>query len=120
MIELESLTKITRNDFEEKIKNMNINSICLCGSMRYEMEMRSIGYLIENKYGIAAFIPFSDPMHMIEINEDNLDRSHRTKIERSDAVLIIDIDGYMGTSTRKEIAYAYSIHKPVIYLSNYI
>lgn len=122
MIEMETLTEeiTVKDDFDEKIKGMGINSICICGSMKFENEMLSIGYLIENRYAIAVFLPFSDPLHKVPVNKDNLDIVHKTKIERSDAVLVVDINEYIGTSTRKEIAYAYNIHKPVIYLSNYI
>ncbi len=122
MIEIEALTEEIKikDDFDEKIKDMGINSICICGSMRFANEILSIGFLIENKYAIAVFPPFADPLHKVPINENNLNISHRTKIERSDAILVVDINGYIGASMRKEIAYAYNIHKPVIYLSNYI
>lgn len=46
-----------------------------------------------------------------------LGRVHFQKIRMSDEVYIVDPDGYVGESTRREIAYAESLGKPVRYLS---
>ncbi len=42
---------------------------------------------------------------------------HLDKINISDGIFVIDVDGYIGDSTRKEIAYAKSKGKFVKYLS---
>ncbi len=36
----------------------------------------------------------------------------------ADEIFVIDVDGYIGTSTKSEIEYAQSLGKPVRYLSN--
>jgi hypothetical protein len=46
-----------------------------------------------------------------------LDDLHKRKIDLADRVLVIDVDGYVGESTRGEIAYAEQHGKPVSYLS---
>lgn len=38
------------------------------------------------------------------------------KIDISDEVVILNIDGYIGESTRSELEYAQSIGKPIKYL----
>ena len=42
---------------------------------------------------------------------------HLQKIRMADEVYIVDPGGYVGESTRREIAYAESLGKPVRYLS---
>jgi hypothetical protein len=42
---------------------------------------------------------------------------HLQKIRMADEVYMVDPSGYVGESTRREIAYAESLGKPVRYLS---
>lgn len=42
---------------------------------------------------------------------------HMRKIEASDAVFVLDVGGYVGESTKKEIALAGALGKEVLYLS---
>lgn len=44
-----------------------------------------------------------------------LDKIHRKKIDISDAIYVVNINGYIGESTRKEIEYANNNGKEVIY-----
>ncbi len=46
-----------------------------------------------------------------------LDDMHKRKIDMADEIYVIDVDGYVGESTRSEIAYARWHGKPVRYLS---
>ncbi len=45
-----------------------------------------------------------------------LDVLHYQKIEMSDLVFVINVDGYIGESTRREIEYAHACEKTVKYL----
>jgi hypothetical protein len=45
-----------------------------------------------------------------------LDVTHRKKIDLSDAIYVINVNGYIGDSTFNEIKYAKSKGKEVIYL----
>lgn len=42
-----------------------------------------------------------------------LDRLHFAKIDRSDAIYVINVGGYVGSSTKREIAYARAHGKAV-------
>ena len=44
-----------------------------------------------------------------------LSDAHLRKIELSDAVYVVDIGGYTGTSVRREVEYALALGKQVIY-----
>lgn len=46
-----------------------------------------------------------------------LDEVHLMKILNSDAIFVLDLDGYIGSSTAREIAFAKSKGKDIYYLS---
>jgi hypothetical protein len=48
--------------------------------------------------------------------KQNLDRLHFDKIAMSDAIFVMNVGGYIGLSTRREIEYAKSLGKHVDYL----
>ena len=45
-----------------------------------------------------------------------LDDMHKRKIDMADEIFVINVGGYIGSSTRSEIAYAVAAGKPVHYL----
>ena len=48
--------------------------------------------------------------------KEMLDDMHKRKIDMADEVYIINVGGYIGSSTRSEIEYAEAQGKPVHYL----
>ena len=46
--------------------------------------------------------------------------AHFKRIELSDAILVIDIDNYIGNSTNLEIEYARKLEKEIIYYTDLI
>ena len=48
-----------------------------------------------------------------------LENAHYSKIELSDAIYVVDIQGYIGNQVSKEIAFAKSKGKKVIFHSAY-
>ena len=50
--------------------------------------------------------------------KDVLDELHLRKIDLADSLFIVNLDGYIGESTRKEIEYAKSLNKPITYLED--
>ncbi len=47
-----------------------------------------------------------------------LDDMHKRKIDMADEIYVINVGGYIGDSTRSEIAYAKAAGKPVRYLED--
>ena len=43
---------------------------------------------------------------------------HKEKIKISDAILVVNVDNYIGNSTKKEIKYAKSLNKEIIYYTD--
>ena len=51
--------------------------------------------------------------------KDRLDELHKIKIDISDRIFVIGVDGYIGESTRGEIAYAQAKGLPVDYYTEF-
>ena len=89
----------------------------LCGSMRFEKEMRKVAYDLETKkgynvlqcsYTVAGIQPTATEIEALE-------RAHCRKIDISDGIYVLNIQGYIGESVRKEIDYARRNGKEIIY-----
>jgi len=99
--------------------------VCLCGSTRF-MDAFQSANLTETIAGkIVLSIGCntksdSDLIALGELTEEDkaaLDELHKRKIDLADEVLVLNVDGYIGESTRSEIEYAVQHAKPVRYLN---
>lgn len=95
--------------------------VCLCGSTKfvkfYDQEMLRL--TLEGKIVLTIGThneklarKYADDF---EGKKDMLDELHKRKIDLADRILVLNIGGYIGDSTRSEIEYANSIGKPVEY-----
>lgn len=96
---------------------MEIKVITICGSMRYSKEMMKIAEELELKEGYAVIqcVYNIDGQRYEGVDASILDKIHRKKIDISDAIYVVNIDRYIGNSTRNEIEYAKNNGKEVIY-----
>lgn len=97
--------------------------VCLCGSTKFKDEFREANkrLTIEGKIVLSVgFFGHVDgwPDEATHENKNSLDELHKRKIDLADRVLVINVDGYIGDSTRSEIEYAYSHGVPVDYLED--
>lgn len=99
---------------------MNIKVITICESMRYSKEMMKIAEELEikNGYAVIQCIYNVDGLKYEGLDANILDKIHRKKIDISDAIYVVNIDGYIGDSTKREIEYALSNGKEVMYYEN--
>ena len=99
--------------------------ITLCGSTRFEAEFAEVNQRLTMEGCVVISLGmFSLPdLPDYDWTADSSDltgrlgRVHFQKIRMADEVYIVDPGGYVGESTRREIAYAESLGKPVRYLS---
>ena len=99
--------------------------ITLCGSTRFEAQFMEVNRrLTMDGCVVISLGMFSLPdLPGYDWSADSSDlrerlgRLHLQKIRMADEVYIVDPAGYVGESTRREIAYAESLGKPVRYLS---
>ena len=54
----------------------------------------------------------------LEDTKQMLDDMHKRKIDMADEVFVINVNGYIGSSTRSEIEYALKTGKKVNYLES--
>ncbi|WP_433734898.1 hypothetical protein ACQP0C_41740 (plasmid) [Nocardia sp. CA-129566] len=92
--------------------------IALCGSMRFFPQMLDVA--AEQTVAGRIVVP---PFKTVPADQQDsplkarLDELHRHKIEMADHVLVVtDVTGYIGESTRNEIEYAQATGKPVTVL----
>ena len=93
--------------------------VCLCGSTRFKQYYLNA----QRSETLAGRIVLSVGLfgHEESIDMDGpikamLDELHLRKIDLADEVLVLNPGGYIGTSTRREIAYAEKLGKRVRYL----
>lgn len=96
---------------------MEIKVITICGSMKYSKEMMKIAEKLEleDGYAVIQCVYNVDGQKYKGIDASILDKIHRKKIDISDAIYVVNIDGYIGNSTRNEIEYAKENGKEIIY-----
>ena len=96
--------------------------ICLCGSTRFMQQFFEAGW----EFTLRGYIVLSVGVckhaehHGAEAPgqevADRLDELHLRKIDLADGVFILNVGGYIGEPTRKEIQYAEKHNKPIEYL----
>ena len=96
----------------------DIKVITICGSMKFSKEMMQIAEELELKEGYAVIqcVYNIDGQRYEGLDAEMLDRIHRRKIDISDAIYVVNIEGYIGSSTKKEIEYAKSLGKEILSL----
>ncbi|MEG1851062.1 MAG: hypothetical protein RR228_03610 [Bacilli bacterium] len=96
---------------------MEIKVITICGSMRYSKEMMKISEELEikNSYAVIQCVYNIDGLNYEGVDASILDKIHKKKIDISDAIYVVNIDGYIGNGTKNEIEYAINNGKEVIY-----
>lgn len=95
--------------------------ITICGSFKYKDDMVSIAekLCLEGNCVLSPLYPICDKKYS-DNEKKMLGKIHFERIKISDAILVVDIDGYIGDATNKEIEFAKSLDKEIIYYSNLI
>jgi len=100
--------------------------ICLCGSSRFIESFAVLAWELEKAGNITVGLHYLPPSYSREHIPDHLaeyegiakqmDELHLRKIDLADEVFVININGYIGESTSREIDYATKLGKPIKYL----
>ena len=94
--------------------------ITLCGSTRFKeqfLEAQKRLTLAGNiVISVGLFGHSGDDEVWTEGTKEMLDDMHKRKIDMADGIYVINVDGYIGQSTRSEIEYARSQGKTVEFL----
>ena len=95
--------------------------VCLCGSTRFKQAFIDANFQETKKGNIVLTVGWfshSDAEIYYPTPAEKLafDELHKRKIDLADEVFIINVDGYIGESTKSEIEYAKKHGKPIRFL----
>lgn len=97
--------------------------VCLIGSSRFFQQFQEANYqeTMDGKIVLSlGFYPHSNVHHESQgctpEQKIKLDELHKRKIEMADEVLVLNVDGYIGDSTKSELLHALRLSKKVRYL----
>lgn len=100
--------------------------VVLCGSTRFYDAFQQANYDLTMNGSIVLSVGFyphatAEHGHGEGVGHDSeqkagLDELHKRKIDLADRVMVLNVGGYIGESTRSEIEYADRLGKPIVYL----
>ncbi len=105
----------------KKVYGMKI--ITVCGSLSFQKEMMEIAEKLELS-GNCVIVPIypvrADKADYTDQEIEMFDNMHREKIKMADAILVVNVNHYIGSSTKNEIAFAQSLNKEILYYTDLI
>jgi hypothetical protein len=116
---------LDRGVVDSKIPPDRPRIVCLCGSTRFYDAFQKANYdetmagRIVLSVGFYPHTPGAN--HGEGVGHDSaekvaLDELHKRKIDLADEVLVLNVGGYVGSSTKSEIDYAIEHKKPIRWL----
>jgi len=100
----------------------NYKIITLCGSTKFKDEFiaQQKRLTLEGNIVISVglFGHSGDDEEWTEHTKPMLDDMHKRKIDLADEIFVINVGGYIGSSTRSEIDYAVHTNKALKYLES--
>ena len=96
--------------------------ITLCGSLKFQKEMMTVAekMALEGYCILTPVYPVSEDIERTKEQLIKLKEAHFKRIELSDAILVVNINNYIGESTNLEIDYAKKLGKEIIYYTDLI
>ena len=100
---------------ERRLRFEKYKIITLCGSTKFKDE-----FIAEQKrltlegnivISVGLFGHSGDEEVWTKVTKVMLDDMHKRKIDLADEIFVINVGGYIGSSTRSEIEYAYQRRK---------
>ena len=95
--------------------------ITLCGSSKFKDEILDSAKKLTLDGHIVlmpCIFEHADNEELTTEQKIRLDNLHKMKIDMSDAVIIVNVDGYIGESTYSEIDWASTHNKELYFLVN--
>ena len=104
------------------MEDYKIKIITLCGSLKFQKEMMTVAekMALEGYCILTPVYPVLENMKVTEEQLIKLKEAHFKRIELSDAILVVNINSYIGESTNLEIDYAKKLGKEIIYYTDLI
>lgn len=99
--------------------------VVLCGSSRFVREMAILAWTLERDEHVIVmglhllphdYTTAADHLAEVQGVAEQMDELHLRKIDIADRVFVVNLGGYVGDSTRREIDYAKQHGKRVTFL----
>ncbi|MDR2834399.1 MAG: hypothetical protein LBV67_11855 [Streptococcaceae bacterium] len=87
--------------------------ITICGSLKFTKEMQQVSEQLELAGNCVLSVIYPTKTNYTQEEIALFDQLHRQKIFMSDAIFVVNVNGYIGESTRNEIEFAKSLNKEV-------
>lgn len=96
--------------------------ITLCGSLKFQKEMMIVAekMALEGNCILTPVYPILEKKEKTEEQMAKLKEAHFKRIEISDAILVVNVNNYIGKSTNLEIEYAKTLGKEILYYTDLI
>lgn len=96
--------------------------VTLCGSLRFKIDMMEVAekMALEGYCILTPVYPVSDNIERTKEQLIKLKEAHFKRIELSDAILVVNVNNYIGDSTNIEIDYAKKLGKEIMYYTDLI
>ena len=96
--------------------------ITLCGSLKFQKEMMIVAekMALEGNCILTPVYPILEKVEKTEEQMTKLKEAHFKRIELSDAILVVNVNNYIGKSTNLEIEYAKTLGKEILYYTDLI
>lgn len=94
--------------------------ITICGSMKFQDKMIEVARDLEinDGYCVIQFIYDLDKQNITKEQMKKVVDAHWKKIDISDAIFVVNVGGYIGSSCKQEIQYAKNKGKEILYLES--
>ena len=92
--------------------------VTICGSLRFIHKIQEMAEILEleNEWVVLTPIPHTLDKELTDQEKALLGDIHKAKIDLSDAIFVVNEDGYLGEAVREEIAYAKDKGKEIYFL----
>ncbi|MCL2177130.1 MAG: hypothetical protein FWB72_04215 [Firmicutes bacterium] len=105
------------------MKKTKTKIIAICGSLRFKDTMIIETERLELEGNCVLSVVYPSP----NFDRNNytpeqcvvLAEMHKMKIDLSDSIFVVNVGGYIGDSTKEDIAYAKKTGKEIIYLEEH-
>ena len=96
--------------------------ITVCGSLKFIKEIMEITEQmdLQGNCMLSIVYPTKDKEDYSEEEIMMLNSMHKERIRISDAILVVDVNHYIGESTRSEIEFAKSLNKEIMYYTDLV
>ena len=106
----------------KEVGGVQVKIITLCGSLKFKKEMMKVAekMTLEGYCVLTPVYPTTNNTKRTEEEMIKLKEAHFKKIDLSDAILVVNVNNYIGESTKLEIEYAKSLKKEIMYYTDLI